>query len=264
MNFGKILLNWLGRYSEKSSSEKEILRLIKKLNPVRASSKLIRLGDKYDGGYILPNDLKGVKYCFSAGVGDLIKFEQDCFVKYKIKSFLCDFNNIKDPKIIKFFDFTRKKISSYNDHQTITIDNWIDKKITSDKKDLILKIDIEGNELEVLLNLSEKYLKRTRFLIVEFHNLRDLRNKSFYKIFDNVISRLLNFFYIVHLHPNNAGENNKIHTYNVPDFLEVTFVRKDRIKKIKKYNNILPLKIDERNVENKKDILLDSYWYQAN
>jgi hypothetical protein len=50
----------------------------------------------------------------------------------------------------------------------------------------------------------------------------------------------------------------------VPDFLEVTFVRKDRIKKKIKYNNMLPLKIDERNVENKKDILLDSYWYQAN
>ena len=264
MNFGKALLNWLGRYIEKSSSEKQILRLIKKLNPVRTSSQLIRLGDKYDGGYLLPDDLEGVKYCFSAGVGNLIKFEKDCLVKYKIKSFLCDFNNIKNPKIIDYFDFTRKKISSYNSKETITINNWIDKKIPRNKKDIILKVDIEESELEVLLNLSEKHLQKTRFLIVEFHNLRELRNKSFYQIFNNTVSRLLNFFYIVHLHLNNAGENNKIHNLNVPDFLEVTFARKDRIKNIKKYNSVLPLKIDRRNVENKKDILLDSYWYRAN
>ena len=261
MNFLKIFLNWSGRYLEKSSSAKEIHKLIKKMNPAGSFHQLIRLGDDHDGGYVIPDDLKGVKYCFSAGVGDLIKFEEDLLKRYKIKSFLCDFNNVKNPRIANHFDFTQKKIGSYNDNQTTSINNWIDDKIENNKEEFILKIDIEGSEFETLLNLIGKHLQKTRVLIVEFHSLRDLRNKSFYRIFDNVISKLLNYFYIVHLHPNNAGKNIKIHNYKVPDLLEVTFLRKDRVEKKKKYTSVLPLNIDQKNVKNKDDIFLDPIWH---
>ena len=72
---------------------------------------------------------------------------------------------------------------------------------------------------------------------------------------------MLNYFYIVHLHPNNAGKNIKIHNYNVPDLLEVTFLRKDRVEKKKKYTSVLPLSIDQKNVKNKDDIFLDPIWH---
>lgn len=260
MNPLKIVLNWAGRYLEKSTSRKDIQNIIKKMNPVMTNFSLIRLGDDNDGGYIVPDDLAGVKYCFSAGVGNLIKFEEDCFQKYKIKSFLCDFNNIKNPKIINHFDFTRKKITSFDNEENLTLNSWIKSKIKK-SDEFILKIDIEGSEYEALLNIDEENLKKTRILIVEFHSLRDLRNKSFYQIYNNLINKLQIFFYIVHLHPNNAGKNIKIHDYEIPDLLEVTFLRKNRISRIVKNNKAYPLRIDQKCVKNKKEVFLASYWH---
>ena len=50
---------------------------------------LIRIGSNSDGGYLVPNILDNISYCFSPGVGKLTKFE-DHLLKYKIKSFLAD------------------------------------------------------------------------------------------------------------------------------------------------------------------------------
>jgi len=261
MNIAKVLLNHFGRYLEKSTPSKDIFKLIKKMRPVIINKKLIRLGDDNDGGYVVPNDFEDVKFCFSAGVGNLIKFEEDCLKKFNIKSFLCDFNNIKNPRIINHFDFTKKKITSLNNDENLTLNRWIKNK-NKNKNEFVLKIDIEGSEYETLLNISDENLEKTRILIVEFHSLRDLRNKAFYQIFNSILDRLLNYFYIVHLHPNNAGKNIKIHDLNIPDLLEVTFVKKNRVKKKTKKQISYPLSIDQKCVLEKEDIFLDPYWYK--
>ena len=50
---------------------------------------LIRVGSKNDGGYLVPNILNQIKFCYSAGIGNSIKFEKD-LLKYKIISFGAD------------------------------------------------------------------------------------------------------------------------------------------------------------------------------
>ena len=261
MNILKVFLNHFGRYLEKSTSSNDIFKLIKKMKPVSINKKLIRLGDDNDGGYVVPNDFKEVKFCFSAGVGNLIKFEQDCLNKFNIKSFLCDYNNIKNPRIINCFDFTKKKISVINTNDNLTLNKWIKNKNINDNE-FILKIDIEGSEYETLLNISDENLQKTRILIVEFHRLRDIRNVLFYQIFNSVLDRLLDNFYIVHLHPNNAGKNIKIHEFNIPDLMEITFIKKNRVKKKSKKHISYPLSIDQKCVLEKEDIFLDTYWYK--
>ena len=259
MNFIKIFLNWSGRYIEKNTSKQEIKNLIKKMKPIAIDKKLIRIGDNNDGGYILPDDFDRIKHCFSAGVGNLIKFEEDLFKRNKIKSFLCDYNNLSYLTKKNYFNFTKKKISCFNDINNISLNKWINNRISL-KDEFILKIDIEGSEFDSLLNISDDILKKVRILVVEFHSLRDLRNKSFYRIFDNVISRLLHFFYIVHLHPNNAGKIIEINNYEFPDLLEITFYKKNRVSKKRKFKNSYPLDIDQKNIKEKKDIYLPSYW----
>ena len=39
--------------------------------------QLIRIGNKYDGGYLIPDVLHKIKYCFSGGVGNNYTFEKD-------------------------------------------------------------------------------------------------------------------------------------------------------------------------------------------
>ena len=88
---------------------------------------------------------------------NVIPFESD-FSKIDGESLLPLFNNVKIPRITNHFDFTQKKIGSYNDNQTTSMNNWIDDKVENNKEEFILKIDIEGSEFETLLNLIGKNL----------------------------------------------------------------------------------------------------------
>lgn len=40
---------------------------ISKVRPVDCGIELIRIGGEADGGYLIPNDLEGIEYCFSPG-----------------------------------------------------------------------------------------------------------------------------------------------------------------------------------------------------
>ena len=47
------------------------------VHPKSLNIENIRIGGENDGGYIVPNDLKDIKYCFSPGVGTISKFEKE-------------------------------------------------------------------------------------------------------------------------------------------------------------------------------------------
>ena len=59
------------------TSQNDMLKLIGMLKPYYLGVKLIRLGSGFDGGYLLPDDLKGIRYCFSPGVSEVADFELD-------------------------------------------------------------------------------------------------------------------------------------------------------------------------------------------
>ena len=49
--------------------------------------------------------------------------------------------------------------------------------------------------------------------------------------------------------------------YEVPNLLEFTFIRKDRLKNLEKISN-LPHKLDKNNVVQNPDIILPEYWFK--
>jgi hypothetical protein len=55
----------------------EIKRVISLLWPITTQHELIRLGGNGDGGYLVPDDLDGLDYCFSPGVSITANFEND-------------------------------------------------------------------------------------------------------------------------------------------------------------------------------------------
>jgi len=69
----------------------KVLEVIRKLRPMDCGKELIRLGGAGDGGYLVPNDLDGIEYCFSPGVSTTSDFE-DVVVNLGIKSFLADYS----------------------------------------------------------------------------------------------------------------------------------------------------------------------------
>src|SRR5205823_127248 len=63
--------------------------LVALLHPLATEHSLIRLGDRGDGGYLVPDDLESVEACFSPGVDDRASFETS-LIERGIPCFLAD------------------------------------------------------------------------------------------------------------------------------------------------------------------------------
>ena len=82
----------------------EIKSIIDLFKPFNLNIPLRRIGSENDGGYLVPNILDDLKYCFSPGVGKSSNFEKD-LEKYNITSFLADKNVLGPATKLKNFNF---------------------------------------------------------------------------------------------------------------------------------------------------------------
>ena len=77
------------------------------LRPQAVGMPLIRLGDFGDGGYLVPEDLRGIAACYSPGVSEQATFEMD-LAKRGIRSFMADASVEKPPLDVPGADFVPK------------------------------------------------------------------------------------------------------------------------------------------------------------
>lgn len=274
MNRVKILnkLIELGYYiSRTNSSKEELIEFINLLKPMDIGIPLVRLGSPNDGGYLVPDDLEGLTTLLSPGVSSNSDFEFDLAEK-GLNCFLADFS-VDGPAIQHpNFHFYKKFISSEDDKNGIfiSLDNFFllakakmenMSKAPSDL-DFILSMDIEGDELDVLLNTSEKTLDSFRIIVMEIHDLQRVFHRPLLVLYRTLIKKLLKNFIICHIHPNNGFKpviNNGI---DMPPLLEITLINKKRVSELagKKLAQI-PNVLDTKTVPNNPDIYLSNLYY---
>ncbi len=114
-------------------------------------------------------------------------------------------------RYIKYF------ISNNNNFSNITIEELFNKysKFLS-KNNRMLKIDIEGNEYDIINDLL-KFENNISSLIIEFHDIID--NPSRFEI---ELNKILNYYYIEHVHFNNYATI----LNDVCDTIELSFIHK--------------------------------------
>lgn len=246
-----------------ATSVSELLKTIDMLKPqITPSIELIRVGAKGDGGYIVPNDFENVSFCFSPGVDQTASFELD-LVKYGIKSYLADFSVEKPPSYIDDRYFTRKYVGIKSDKYFMTLQDWIREAIGSDDSDLILQMDIEGDELQVILDAPMHVLSRFRIIVIELHSLQSLANRDFNRIYKAFIEKLTMNHRVVHLHPNNVIRPCYVRSVEVHPIIEVTLLRKDRFNDLEKLTSPeIPNPLDTPNLSKSKDVPLNNAWYE--
>ena len=244
------------------------------------TENLIRIGPKSDGGYIVHKEsINLTKKIITCGLNDDWKFEKNftklnnhCFVEaydhtidkdfwyQRFKKDIIHFFLLKKlrlSKIIKMFDyidykiffkkknihFLKKVVRNSEKEDEISLTDIID-----NFEDIFLKIDIEGNEYEILPEVT-KHSEKIISLIVEFHDIDSNLDKIEKFIIEN------KFLKLIHIHANNYKD---INTNGNPNDIELTFVNKNKINiSNERSQKSYPIHgLDYKNLKRKKDIEL--------
>lgn len=242
-------------------SAQEVREVISLLRPVASPVPIIRIGGDTDGGYLVPDDVKDIRACFSPGVAESADFESE-LSRLGIRSFLADYSVEQSPISNPLFDFEKLFLGTRTDDEKfIRLDDWIASKGVGEG-DLVLQMDIEGAEWSILADISPKTLERFRVIVIEIHNLDTmLTNPDGLRVAESVFTKLRSLFFPVHLHPNNCcGELNYMGV-NIPRVIEVSFLRQDRFVISEEMQTVqIPHPLDVKNVPSKRDIRLTSDW----
>ena len=261
--FNQLIKNiFIGKNLKLSRFNQDKVKIfLRKIKIIDSGHKLIRIGANTDGGYLLPNILDQVEYCFSPGVGDIDTFENH-LLKYNIKSFLADGTVNYNRK----HNFIKKNLNSFNDDKNIRLEDWISEKLSTPinklNKKLLLQMDIEGSEIEVLYNVSLEYLDRFKIIIIEFHNFHDIFTHLGLKIYNNLFDKILKTHNIVHIHPNNYSGTVNFLNNKISELYEITFINKKDCKYVKKIDYSLPHKLDHRCVPSLPEIKCPEIFYK--
>jgi len=241
----------------------DILDFIKRFRDKYEPIELIRVGGDGDGGYLLPNNLDSVSYCFSPGVDYTANFEAHLSKSFGIKSFMADASVQSPPMNDDNFLFTPKFLGSKTKDTFITLSDWILESLDGDTASKILQMDIEGSEYDVLTLESAEALAQFDSMIIEFHGLHNIFQRDFFRMVSAIFEKIFINFSICHVHPNNCRSVLQINGVDVPDVIEVTFLRNDLIEQFRTQDEILlPHRLDSKNVERLPDIQMPEMWWK--
>lgn len=238
--------------------DSELKPFIDSLKPVATNFSLQRVGAEFDGGYLLPSDLKGISAIFSPGVDAVSSFEE-YFADQGIPCYMIDASIDSPPKFHKHFFFKKIFLGPKNTKKFITLKSWVNQSVPLGN-DSILQMDIEGAEWDVLRHVQRKVLKKFRIMIIEFHDFNQvLSDFRTFKITKSIFEKLLKDFVIVHFHSNNCCDSILVAGIEIPKVVEITFLHKSRIFETHG-PSVLPHVLDRPNLPEKEDVSQTKMW----
>lgn len=247
-----------GVFVEQMTPLKRLQGVADALRPVKTKIDFLRIGGKNDGGYLIPDDLEGIKECFSPGVDVTCTFEMD-LLNRGIFSHLADYS-VDRPAGFEMLSFTKRYIGAVNDDMFITLDAWVKEKAS--QGDLLLQMDIEGGEYIAILGATEETLKKFRIILIEIHSIESWGHPSFFCLVETVFMKLLKHFYVLHNHPNNCFGIVNLGGFEAPRVFELMLLRKDRAEPIG-FVDRFPHPLDRPNIFEKSDLTLPENWYKG-
>ncbi|MGH8224461.1 MAG: FkbM family methyltransferase [Woeseiaceae bacterium] len=250
------LVDPLGLDVGERTPREELLRLLRVLGPLEAP--LIRIGPAGDGGYLVPDDLEGIRYAFSPGVSTQSGFEAE-LAERGMQVFLADHSVDGPAQPHPNFSFVRKFVGCVSNEQFMTLDEWKQQSIGDYRGDLLLQMDIEGCEYETLLSSSAALLAQFRIMVIEIHFLEQWLNRYAFGLVSRAFDKLAQTHSVVHLHPNNCCGSVRTQGLVLPRVMELTLLRKDRIGERKPALRF-PHPLDADNT-GKATLVLPRCWY---
>lgn len=218
-----------------------------------------RIGWARDGGYVLLDDFDDVGPVYSIEIGGQVSFDETLANAGK-HIFMFDHTIERLPVGHANFHFSRECLGAANDEAAAIciLDHLIRRHDHAGRSDLILKMDIEGAELDIFPAVSRETLRHFRQIVFEVHGLLGLGDPAFRARFVAALSSINSDFTLFHVHANNYGNIGFVDGFAVADVIELSYVRSDLVEK-KISTSIYPTPIDFPNRPQHPDHLLWFY-----
>ena len=218
--------------------------------------ELVRIGRDYDGGYIMLDDLPG-GIAYSFGISGDVSWDKDMASRgYDV--FMYDHTIDGLPEENPRFHWSKLGIADgiVQDDRLRTLEELISRNGHEGKRDMILKMDVEGAEWGFFENVKTEILEQFSQITLEFHGMNLPENVT---RIPTALRKLNETHELIHLHGQNWGfyviNNGKTYCNQV----EATYVRRGKYKVTRDYDVDLPLDIDMQAITYLPDVSL-GHW----
>lgn len=235
----------------------DALTLLKPYDVLR--HRKLRIGDTADGGYVLLDDLANVEVVYSFGVGPNVSF--DAGMASLGKQIVLFDHTVPGPPIDHpNFRFFKQGVAATDsdDGSLLSVQHHIERLGHAGRDNLLLKMDVEGAELDVFAAMSHQTLRHFRQITLELHWLHRLEDGDYRAVFVEALRNLNSLFTLFHVHANNSRGIALIDGYVVADVLELSFIRSDLAERVES-RTIYPTELDYANWPALPDHLLWFY-----
>lgn len=221
---------------------------------------LVRIGcSDGSGGYVMLDDVKEKDIFYSFGISADVTWDAYPAEKWNKPVYMYDHTISALPYEHSNFKWKKIGICGNNgaggQNNLKSLSEILRDNGHENETDMILKMDVEGAEWDVFSSFPTDDLDRFDQITLEMHGFLDLNNR------DKILTSLQNLkmhHQVVHLHGNCFGISIPMTGYNMPDIMEVTYVRKEG-REFGKSNRFFPTSLDVRNDPNYPEIIL-GYW----
>lgn len=237
-------------------SQQELLDVLGLFRPQRMADDVkVRIGGEEDGGYVMPSLALKAQFVLSIGIGDQVSFDLD-LAQRGAKVLQFDHTIPGAPAVHDNICFHRLGWGPQDQGPLRSLRSMVAMADWYNVDHAVLKFDTEGAEWAALAACEESDLARFDVIAGEFHALHLLEGRSNLAHVRLVMSKLLRHHAPVHLHANNAMTIRQVIGVPVPPLLEVTFVRRDRVRLDGWCTDPIPGPLDRPNMGDRPDLCL--------
>ena len=221
----------------------------------------IRAGNPdFDGGYITINDPRANKIAYSFGINQDVSWDNDMAdLGYQI--FMYDMTIVDLPKHRPEFHFFKEGIGYEKDpeQRLDTLENFIKRNGHENRRNMILKMDVEGAEYDFIEQVDLKTLEQFDQMTFEFHDVITVIDLERANRMISCFKKLNRTHQVIHVHGNNNGQ---VITYEggiYPELLEVTFANRNNYEFVDEEINLPLRNLDSPNLPQYPEIILGNW-----
>lgn len=218
-----------------------------------AGAGYVRVGRPFDGGYVMLDNFSkdNVAAAYSFGISNDVSWDE------AIAARGIDALPRQNPR----FHFSKLGVTGYTSETNLaTLGSLVKKNAHTASNNLIMKMDVEGCEWDVFSEAPSGVIGQFSQIVLELHGLYPAAPDPQYALIVDVLKRINQTHQCVHVHANTNSDRLWIGDLVLPEFLEVTYVRRsDFQNKLVANTRRFPTEIDQPTFENLPDFELDSF-----